>query len=61
MGGGFFATVINSASLISANSIVKAEKPNGIIFTWPNRLLETSSSWTQLIPKEIKNIEEVIW
>jgi hypothetical protein len=61
MSGGFFETVARSASLISASSIIKAEKPNSIIFTWPTRLIETSSSWTQLIPKETKNIKEVIW
>jgi len=60
MSNGFFATLVGNASLISANSITKAEKPNSIIFTWPTRLIETSSSWIQMIPKESKNIEEVI-
>ena len=61
MSSGFFATVASSASLISANSSMRAEKPNSIIFTWPTRLIETSSSWTKLIPKETKNLKEVIW
>jgi len=59
--GGFFEKVVSNASLISANATMKAEKPNSIIFTWPTRLIETSSAWTQLIPKESKNIKEVIW
>jgi len=61
MSSGFFDTMVGSASLISANSTMKTEKPNSIIFTWPTRLIEKSSSWTQLIPKESKNIKEVIW
>lgn len=61
MSSGFFDSMVGSASLISANSTLKTEKPTSIIFTWPTRLIETSSSWTQMIPKESKNIKEVIW
>lgn len=57
---GFFEKVVHDVSLVSAYSSIKTEKPNNIIYTWPNRFIETSSSWTQLIPKESINIEEVL-
>lgn len=57
---GFFEKVVSDVSMISAYSTINVEKPDNIIYTWPNRLIETSSSWTQLITNESKNIEEVL-
>lgn len=60
-GGGFFDKVANQAMTLSAPSRIEARQPDNILFTWPNRLVETSSYWTQLIPRENKNLKEVIW
>lgn len=60
-GSGFFATIASDSILITGNSAVRPGNPNSIIYTWPNRLLESSSHWTDLIPQKSKNIKEVIW
>lgn len=60
-GGGFFETIVSDPGLVTASSAAKPEYADSIIYTWPNRLLETSSQWTDLIPQKSKNIKEVIW
>ncbi|MEA4924959.1 MAG: hypothetical protein VB084_06550 [Syntrophomonadaceae bacterium] len=60
-GGGFFTKVADRAMTLSDQPGIEARQPDSILFTWPNRLIETSSYWTEMIPKESKNLKEVIW
>ncbi len=60
-GGGFFDKVADHAMMLSDHPGIEARQPDSILFTWPARLIETSSYWTEMIPKESKNFKEVTW
>jgi len=58
---GVFQAAVSDAVWTTANSTINIETKDNIIFNWPSRLIETSSSWTHLIPKENILLKEVKW